>query len=174
MRDELGHITSAGTKFYNFKLQTTKSPKHISIGGLDGSTVQRVNSRFSLSFSLSLSLTHTLSQASKRCGRAPTVGRRRWHWRPPWVLSLSSSTISTHPELAGTFSNFLAGVTTMASNFIASSRFSLCHSSWCFIRDDNWQWSWICVFKINSEQDFIVQGGDPTGTGRGGESIYGY
>ena len=24
------------------------------------------------------------------------------------------------------------------------------------------------------EQDFIVQGGDPTGTGRGGESIYGY
>lgn len=25
-----------------------------------------------------------------------------------------------------------------------------------------------------AHQDFMIQGGDPTGTGRGGESIYGY
>ena len=28
--------------------------------------------------------------------------------------------------------------------------------------------TWLCL------QDFMIQGGDPTGTGRGGSSIYGY
>jgi hypothetical protein len=28
--------------------------------------------------------------------------------------------------------------------------------------------------NLHDSQDFMIQGGDPTGTGRGGSSIYGY
>ena len=30
-----------------------------------------------------------------------------------------------------------------------------------------------CVKNWDDLQDFMIQGGDPTGTGRGGESIFG-
>lgn len=95
--------------------------------------------------------------------------------------SLWSCTTSTRHAPAATLRDSQAEDTTTASPSIASWR--------CVVRDDSArdarrrlaviarhnspQPSSLRTPAISFEQGFVIQGGDPTGSGRGGDSIYG-
>lgn len=80
-----------------------------------------------------------------------------------------------HQRPVGILLNWRVVGTTIIQSFIVLSRYrcqeavvARAHSLALSQGIANVKWT-LC-----NNQDFMIQGGDPTGTGRGGESIYGY
>lgn len=128
--------------------------------------------------------------------RRPPPAPHRWCCAPAWATSISSSGPRRRPRRCATLCSCAWRGTTTAPDSIASSR-----TSWCKVGREGVRWwlfmgqVWLAMrctwaarggcwlhcccaprpqFNLNpSCARGVVAGGDPTGTGNGGESIYG-